>query len=178
MPAVHHADAHYAGHRFRSRLQARWAVFFDALDIRWEYERDAYVLPSGCHQPDFLLHLASGPVWFEARAAKAPIDQRWEELGDVTGMPVYVARGMPRLSELGVVLYEEHHICQEWPFWDCDYAFCICRCGNVGIEFDGQSAQVCGGRCYPNADDVFGSLHPRLLWAYRCAHAARFEVSR
>jgi hypothetical protein len=28
----------YAGCRFRSRLEARWAVFFDAMGIRWEYE--------------------------------------------------------------------------------------------------------------------------------------------
>jgi hypothetical protein len=28
----------YAGCYFRSRLEARWAVFFDALRIRWQYE--------------------------------------------------------------------------------------------------------------------------------------------
>ena len=28
----------YKGYRFRSRLEARWAVFFDALDIEWYYE--------------------------------------------------------------------------------------------------------------------------------------------
>ena len=28
----------YAGIQFRSRLEARWAVFFDALKIKWEYE--------------------------------------------------------------------------------------------------------------------------------------------
>lgn len=34
----------YAGCRFRSRLEARWAVFFDALGIRWEYEAQGYEL--------------------------------------------------------------------------------------------------------------------------------------
>lgn len=28
----------YKGYRFRSRLEARWAVFFDAQGIEWEYE--------------------------------------------------------------------------------------------------------------------------------------------
>ena len=28
----------YAGCRFRSRLEARWAVFFDALGVEWQYE--------------------------------------------------------------------------------------------------------------------------------------------
>ena len=29
----------YKGCRFRSRLEARWAIFFDALSLEWEYER-------------------------------------------------------------------------------------------------------------------------------------------
>ena len=28
----------YKGYRFRSRLEARWAVFFDALGIHYRYE--------------------------------------------------------------------------------------------------------------------------------------------
>ncbi len=35
-------ETRYAGHRFRSRLEARWAVFFDALEIKWEYEAQGY----------------------------------------------------------------------------------------------------------------------------------------
>ena len=41
---------------FRSRLEARWAVFFDALGIRWLYEPEAFELPSGArYLPDFYL---------------------------------------------------------------------------------------------------------------------------
>lgn len=32
----------YAGCRFRSRLEARWAVFFNALDFKWEYEPQGF----------------------------------------------------------------------------------------------------------------------------------------
>lgn len=35
-------ETRYAGCRFRSRLEARWAVFFDHLDIAWEYEPQGY----------------------------------------------------------------------------------------------------------------------------------------
>lgn len=31
-------ETRYAGCRFRSRLEARWAVFFDQSRIKWEYE--------------------------------------------------------------------------------------------------------------------------------------------
>ena len=45
----------YRGYRFRSRLEARWAVFFDAAKIEWEYEREGFELPSGRYLPDFWL---------------------------------------------------------------------------------------------------------------------------
>lgn len=47
----------YAGHLFRSRLEARWAVFLDACRANWEYEPEGYVLNNRLHYlPDFLVH--------------------------------------------------------------------------------------------------------------------------
>ena len=47
----------YNGYRFRSRLEARWAVFFDALEIKYEYEPEGFNLGNGVYYlPDFLLH--------------------------------------------------------------------------------------------------------------------------
>jgi hypothetical protein len=37
-------ETRYAGCRFRSRLEARWAVFFDRLGIAWEYEPEGFEL--------------------------------------------------------------------------------------------------------------------------------------
>lgn len=51
--AVKSIETHYAGCRFRSRLEARWAVFLDNLHIRWEYEPQGFELPSGRYLPDF-----------------------------------------------------------------------------------------------------------------------------
>lgn len=45
-------ETHYAGCRFRSRLEARWAVFFDELGIEWEYEPQGYVISEGYGNPD------------------------------------------------------------------------------------------------------------------------------
>jgi hypothetical protein len=45
----------YAGCYFRSRLEARWAVFFDALGIKWEYEPEGYNTSVGSYLPDFYL---------------------------------------------------------------------------------------------------------------------------
>ncbi len=46
----------YRGYHFRSRTEARWAVFFDALKIDFEYEKEAFNLGgAGCYLPDFWL---------------------------------------------------------------------------------------------------------------------------
>ena len=51
----------YKGYRFRSRLEARWAVFFDACGVEWEYEPEGYDLGDGLYYlPDFLLHGVDG----------------------------------------------------------------------------------------------------------------------
>lgn len=49
-------ETQYKGYRFRSRLEARWAVFFDTLGLNWEYEPEGYDLgPAGYYLPDFYL---------------------------------------------------------------------------------------------------------------------------
>lgn len=49
-------QAEYNGYLFRSRLEARWAVFFDAMGIEYEYEPEGIVLSDGSlYLPDFYL---------------------------------------------------------------------------------------------------------------------------
>jgi len=46
----------YKGYTFRSRTEARWAVFFDAMGIEWEYEPEGLELATGeRYLPDFYL---------------------------------------------------------------------------------------------------------------------------
>lgn len=45
----------YKGCRFRSRLEARWAVFFDACGIKWEYEPEGFEIDGEKYLPDFYL---------------------------------------------------------------------------------------------------------------------------
>lgn len=50
-------ETYYNGIKFRSRAEARWAVFFDACGIKWEYEPEGYVVGDNlCYLPDFLIH--------------------------------------------------------------------------------------------------------------------------
>lgn len=46
----------YGGYRFRSRTEARWAIFLDTLGVPYEYEKEAYHFgPGGQYLPDFWL---------------------------------------------------------------------------------------------------------------------------
>jgi hypothetical protein len=49
---------------FRSRLEARWALTFEKLHIKWEYEPCGFDLPSGTYTPDFYL---PGAGWIEIK---------------------------------------------------------------------------------------------------------------
>lgn len=49
-------ETFYNGYRFRSRLEARWAVFFDSAGIVYEYEPEGFKLSDGTYYlPDFYL---------------------------------------------------------------------------------------------------------------------------
>lgn len=54
MPAI---ETKYNGYRFRSRLEAKWAVFLDAMGIDYDYEREGYTLNGLWYLPDFWLPL-------------------------------------------------------------------------------------------------------------------------
>lgn len=67
-------ETRYAGHRFRSRLEARWAVFFDTLGIRWEYEPEGYLVgPNRTpYLPDFWL--PQEKLWVEVKGAEEQLN--------------------------------------------------------------------------------------------------------
>lgn len=54
-PHIPPIDTEYKGYYFRSRLEARWAVFFEKMNWTWQYEVEGFELPSGRYLPDFYL---------------------------------------------------------------------------------------------------------------------------
>lgn len=61
-------ETRYAGCRFRSRLEARWAVFFDTLGVRWEYEPEGFDIDGRLYLPDFLLPDCG--TWVEVKGSE------------------------------------------------------------------------------------------------------------
>lgn len=70
-------ETHYRGYRFRSRLEARWAVFFDALGIAWEYEPEGFEMEDGFrYLPDFKCRLPKYAGWYEIKPLMAYSDAK------------------------------------------------------------------------------------------------------
>ena len=143
----------YKGYHFRSRLEARWAVFFDALGIRWEYELEGFELDDGTrYLPDF--YLPELHYYIEIKPLPNNFDgQPWPEEGskeekfilhlcqhpdDLSGN-YYILFGSPGWA----VPYDPASQYAGCTVGDSPYFFCECEhCSVVGIAFDGRSARL------------------------------------
>jgi hypothetical protein len=88
----------YRGYRFRSRLEARWAVFFDAAGIDFYYEPEAYQTSLGGYLPDFYLPSFGGGIFVEVKYLGGFGVKEWDkclELSGLTNKQVLLADGPP-----------------------------------------------------------------------------------
>lgn len=101
----------YAGVTFRSRLEARWAVFLDAhfLVNDWLYEPRTYRLNNGWeYTPDFLYTLGDWKIYLEIKP-ELPNEGYLAflcQFAPVLGFPLFLAYGSfyketPRLIHIG-----------------------------------------------------------------------------
>lgn len=88
-------ETRYNGYRFRSRLEARWAVFWDALGIDYEYEKEGFDLLGIRYLPDFWL--ATVQMWGEVKPGYPSKDEKYLicQLANVTGYSVLMLSGTP-----------------------------------------------------------------------------------
>ena len=76
----------YKGYKFRSRLEARWAVFFEEMGLDWSYEVEGFNLPSGArYLPDFFIknHENCYDYWYEVKPKGAEPCPKVKEFADL-----------------------------------------------------------------------------------------------
>lgn len=87
-------ETRYDGYRFRSRLESRWAVFFNTLDLPYEYEPEGFHLPTGPYLPDFWLPTLNTGTWLEVKGPFNPHDLTIvANLAQHSGHPCIYAQG-------------------------------------------------------------------------------------
>jgi hypothetical protein len=95
-PVIKAIETWYKGYGFRSRLEARWAVFFDACGIKWEYEQEGYVLSDGqLYLPDF--NLPGLGVYAEVKSPVGDISKPKQFVAD-SGNLLVILRDVPSLD--------------------------------------------------------------------------------
>lgn len=100
------------GCRFRSRLEARWAVFLTEAGFDWEYEPEGAELETGRYLCDFRVTGPTGvQVWLEVKPVVDDHDDpRWAELARVSGIMLFTVRGMHRRGDR----CDTAHTCRVW----------------------------------------------------------------
>lgn len=99
-------ETHYADCRFRSRLEARWAVVLDTKGLAWEYEPEGFETPCGRYLPDFRVVLVppsavgveATTCWLEIKPSDYILDShdmgRWISVARATDTMLIVACGL------------------------------------------------------------------------------------
>lgn len=90
----------YKGYNFRSRLEARWAVFFDHLGVKWEYEPEGFEIDGQRYLPDFRTISPQRLVsWYEIKPLVGADDSKFnafqKQLWDTTNDGAALLQGDP-----------------------------------------------------------------------------------
>lgn len=174
-------ETRYKGYRFRSRLEARWAVFFDSLGLKWEYEPEGFDLGFGeLYLPDFWLPEMNAWVEIKGEKPDAAMMTKPRLLAARAPCAVVCYWGLPRVA---------------WPHdtgalfaWDANGFVDGRACGAIaeaenGLVFDpwGCSDVYADPKCQhavpiPNRSNKVGlGMWDRTYKAIAAAKGARFE---
>lgn len=161
MPVPAAIETVWNGVRYRSRLEARWAIFFDALGVEHQYEPEGFDLGGLWYLPDFWL--PEQKLWLECKPVPATGDDErkinafarcivhdqhepdmlsQEDCSLPWGGKRFVQLVGPPETGHDYLQYDAHFL--EFPGWDNHYRWQACPvCGRVGIEFGDNGDRVC-----------------------------------
>ena len=113
----------YEGYHFRSRLEARYAVFFDAIGADWDYELEGFDLGElGRYLPDFFIHSpyadGSRGFWVEIKPESdadcwkpTEPEEKLELLAELTGCECVLLCGVPDMDATKTSVFIPCGIC-------------------------------------------------------------------
>jgi len=192
-------ETNFRGHKFRSRLEARWAVFFDCIGINWMYEYEGFELAPVKKEdeiymgkqiegqlfylPDFLIpsqNLFPEDTYFEVKPTQ---NLTLEESNKASRLAYHSEIRCCILSSIPNPQHRDElfDLCRLefqtfYPSgWDTQQCFCQCPvCGRFGFAYEGRAARIkCG--CDHNGKEKSNATSPELMRAYHIARTIRFE---
>jgi hypothetical protein len=179
-------ETEYGGYKFRSRLEARWAVFFDTLGIKWEYEPEGYEFEDGTkYLADFFLPESN--QFFEAKGVMTEADMHKIKMMTMCDKDVVVGYNdftfqacsdyLKELEKEECGFYLDFKDNSELDYCpECKRYFFLgnagswsCRCCNTYLGDDRELL------AFGDMDDEFFKIDDRVLKALKTAKQARFE---
>lgn len=158
----------YQGHKFRCRLEARWAVFFDELEILWEYEKEGYDLGDGIYYlPDF--YLPEQEYWIEIKGVR-PTDKEsnnFERFIKGIKQDGFIFFGQVPGKDDSALAYLAEGVRDNFHQW-CE---CPC-CGYLGTQHEGRAERL---DCDCDIEETHTGGALRIVHAYDVAKQKRFE---
>jgi hypothetical protein len=143
-------ETEYFGFSFRSRLEARWAVFYELIGVKWDYEPEGYNLDGVLYLPDFHIERVG---WIEIKPVEPTKEEteKAERLCKATKESVYTFFGSVNGSSGFDGGDYAHEFYYQKDFnqahWDHCRFWCECpKCGRLGIEFSGYVDRL-GCKC-------------------------------
>jgi len=181
LPAI---ETEYNDCRFRSRIEARWAVFMSSLGITYWYEYQDYLLDGVRYLPDFWLPKLE--CYLEVKGAEPTEEERRlaRLLALYSHKPVYIVAGnvgLPTQAD-GYTSWKFAEEGQEQDHWWCECQIC----GAIGLyrlpsldHFPCACISAIPEKLSPEFFvELVGTYRcnsPRLVEAFRSARQARFE---
>jgi hypothetical protein len=184
-------ETSYAGHKMRSRLEARWAVFMDGGKLDpphapvwppWRYEVEGVMLPGrGPYLPDFEL---GDRFSVEVKGADANLDpERCELFVKATGRHLLILGDVPRPDDEGLHLmwacvWTGHGAL--WQLWRWFYASDHGVIIPQGFDWPHTRPALAGDVSHAVAGVRRLDLdeQPEVDKAYAAARSARFEFGQ
>lgn len=173
----------YKGYRFRSRLEARWAAFFDSLGLKWQYESEGFDLDGIWYLPDFWIEDWNCFVEIKPYEMDEDEFEKCRRLFIGSQKLVLVIQGDPWPDEYFLNMFCWLHGCEDnedpdfYSVIECEFGRCRkCDC----LYFIGREpflfAQQLEKRCCDTDKYPIGSEYSeRLTKAFKAARAARFD---
>lgn len=192
-------ETKYNGYRFRSRLEARWAIFFDLVGIKYQYENEAFEIGKINYLPDFFLPEEN--YYIEIKPNDPPAEELEKIVSFAWHKPILLLAGEPyatfdqygagaTIEYVGKSYLERPLLCtgknepEEHPNWGNPQIFIQCRsCENIGLESRGihfseflekdlENFGVYHGFCCSENCGYAGS--PKLVNAYANSREYKF----
>jgi len=138
---------YYNATLFRSKLEAKWAVFFDRLGIDYEYENESYLCSDGSqYTPDFYLPFVTtrgqnGGTFIEIKPMSYIHDSDYEVriISAIKPNNLVLFKGEPYPNADPVYSFDNsfnNDNVQLSPYVDDHMMFMYCpKCGTMKIEF-------------------------------------------